>query len=99
MQNNLHRVVTHRDDLLVTHTTECAPEARTRSPLKINSVYTEFEVARMRHPHYQQQHDQQLSHCIHFNTIVQFQRASEPIVAPLVTTLLILSKHSHRVSR
>ena len=50
MQNNLHRVVTHRDDLLVTHTTGAAPKARTRSPLKINSVYTEFEVARMRHP-------------------------------------------------
>ena len=93
MQNNLHGIVTHRDNLLVTLTTGAAPKARTRSPLKINSVYTEFEVARMRHPHYQQQHDQQLSHCIHFNTIVQFQRASKLIVAPLVTTLLIVPKH------
>ena len=58
MQNNLHRVVTHRDDLLVTHTTGATPKARTRSPLKINSVYTELEVTRMSRPRHQQQHGQ-----------------------------------------
>ena len=56
MLNNLHRVVTHCDDLLITHTTGAAPKARTRAPLKINSVDTELEVARMRRSRHQQQH-------------------------------------------
>jgi hypothetical protein len=57
MHNNLHRVVTHRDDLLVTYTTAATPKARTQSALKINSVNTDLEVTRMRRPRYQQQHD------------------------------------------